>query len=225
MNIYMDKELIKNAVKTGGHRSIIGGLWDEIGRLQFDFLVAKGLQPQHTLLDIGCGSLRGGIHFVRYMESGKYYGIDSNQSLLDAGRNIEVAALDLEHKLPAFNLLASDTFEFTNFGVAFDFALAQSLFTHLPVNTIRLCLYQLKKVMQPYGKFIATYFQVSKDHPFNVPFHHPSGVVTSSYSDPFHYDIKDFEVICQDTGWTVVEYGSWNHPRDQHMIIFELTPP
>ncbi len=32
----------------------IGGRWEEIGRLQFDFLVAEGLMPAHTLLDIGC---------------------------------------------------------------------------------------------------------------------------------------------------------------------------
>ncbi len=38
----------------------VGGLWDEIGQLQFDFLRAKGLLPRHKLLDFGCGSLRGG---------------------------------------------------------------------------------------------------------------------------------------------------------------------
>ena len=38
----------------------IGGLWDEMGKHQFEFLQSKGLEPQHKLLDIGCGSLRGG---------------------------------------------------------------------------------------------------------------------------------------------------------------------
>ena len=39
----------------------IGGLWDQMGQHQFDFLKKKGLKPQHKLLDIGCGSLRGGV--------------------------------------------------------------------------------------------------------------------------------------------------------------------
>ncbi len=41
----------------------VGGMWEEIGRLQFVFLVEKGLQPHHEMLDIGCGTLRGGRHF------------------------------------------------------------------------------------------------------------------------------------------------------------------
>ena len=50
------------------HREAVGGLWDEMGRLQFDFLVAQGLQPHHKMLDIGCGSMRGGRHFVNHLE-------------------------------------------------------------------------------------------------------------------------------------------------------------
>jgi hypothetical protein len=36
------------AAKT--HRDFVGGLWDELGQLQFDFLKQHGL-PQHKLLD------------------------------------------------------------------------------------------------------------------------------------------------------------------------------
>jgi hypothetical protein len=40
------------------YREVVAGLWDEIGSLQFQLLIDHGLQPHHTLLDIGCGSLR-----------------------------------------------------------------------------------------------------------------------------------------------------------------------
>jgi len=62
-------------------REEIGGLWEKIGELQFNFLVKNGLEPKHFLLDIGCGSLRGGIHFIRFLEECHYFGIDKNQEL------------------------------------------------------------------------------------------------------------------------------------------------
>ncbi len=53
-----------------------------MGELQFKFLVGWGLRPGDFLLDVGCGCLRGGVHFVRYLEAGHYFGIDVNSSLL-----------------------------------------------------------------------------------------------------------------------------------------------
>eukprot|EP00929_Paragymnodinium_shiwhaense_P056529 TRINITY_DN28286_c0_g1_i2.p3 TRINITY_DN28286_c0_g1~~TRINITY_DN28286_c0_g1_i2.p3 ORF type:complete len:106 (-),score=24.72 TRINITY_DN28286_c0_g1_i2:81-398(-) len=42
----------------------VGAAWDTIGPLQLEFLRGQGLLPQHRLLDLACGSLRGGVHFV-----------------------------------------------------------------------------------------------------------------------------------------------------------------
>ena len=60
----------------------IGGLWEEIRALQFEFLIKKGLQPQHRMLDLGCGTLRGGRHFIRYLQPGNYYGIDISRKAI-----------------------------------------------------------------------------------------------------------------------------------------------
>ena len=50
--------------------------------------------PHHRLLDIGCGALRGGVHFVRYLEDGNYAGLDVNRSLIAAGhRELQSAGL------------------------------------------------------------------------------------------------------------------------------------
>ena len=43
-----------------GHREFVGGIWEVMGKLQFDFLVKQGLRPNHVFLDIACGSLRAG---------------------------------------------------------------------------------------------------------------------------------------------------------------------
>jgi hypothetical protein len=32
-------------IKRVGHRRYVGGLWDEIGKLQLDFLINQGLRP------------------------------------------------------------------------------------------------------------------------------------------------------------------------------------
>ncbi len=54
------QQLTQEQIDAGTHRDMVGGMWEEIGRLQFEFLRARGLKPSHRLLDIGCGSLRGG---------------------------------------------------------------------------------------------------------------------------------------------------------------------
>jgi cyclopropane fatty-acyl-phospholipid synthase-like methyltransferase len=59
--------------------------------------VKEGLKPEHYLLDIGCGSLRGGVHFIAYLEPRHYFGIDKDEQLLEAGRG-EIQQLGLEKK-------------------------------------------------------------------------------------------------------------------------------
>ena len=107
---YDDPEFVSGQVKAGQHRELVGGLWDEMGELQMEFMRSRGLLPQHRLVDIGCGSLRGGVHFVRYLDPGNYYGLDHNQSLLDAGHGIELAAAGLQDRVPASHLFCNPDF-------------------------------------------------------------------------------------------------------------------
>src|SRR5271155_5374682 len=121
---YDDVDGIRISVSRGEHRDVIGGLWDELGQLQFDFMVREGLKPHHKLLDIGCGSLRGGIHFISYLDVGNYIEIDPNVSLLDAGYEIELAPRGLKERMPRENLICTADFEPPFPDGAFDFALA-----------------------------------------------------------------------------------------------------
>jgi D-alanyl-lipoteichoic acid acyltransferase DltB (MBOAT superfamily) len=61
---------MNNAQKA--HRDKVGGLWDVMGKLQFDFLKANGLMPEHSFLDIACGSFRAGRFLIDYLECGNY---------------------------------------------------------------------------------------------------------------------------------------------------------
>ena len=44
-------------------------------------------------------------------------------------------------------------------------AIAQSVFTHVSINHMRLCLYRAAKVVKPGGSFYATFFERAKSTP------------------------------------------------------------
>ena len=221
LNDYDDKKAIARGVADGRHRELIGGMWDEIGKLQLEFLSANGLTPDATLIDIGCGALRGGVHFVRHLDPGHYFGMDSNLSLLDAGYDKELGQSDLQGKLPRSQLVCNSDFDFSAFPAEFDFALAQSLFTHLPLNHLRLCLARLAPKMKSGGRFFATFFLVPDDHGIGEPLTHAiGGVTTRDWRDPYHYYYRDIEYAAHNLPWKTSLHGDWRHPRDQQMIEF-----
>ncbi|MBC7284278.1 class I SAM-dependent methyltransferase, partial [Hoeflea sp.] len=222
---YYDRKWVEAAVGTGQHRDVIGGLWDTLGPIQLELMIKYGLEPSHKFLDIGCGSLRGGVHFVRFLDPGHYFGVDLNESLLDAGYNVELAAQDLQNKLPRMNLVTDGEFQFGRFGVQFDRAIAFSLFTHLPLNQIRICLEKLSQVISPGGMFFATFFEA----PEHVPSHRdilqgPGGVTTHGASDPYHQRVSDFHYLVASLPWEVEFISDFGHPRDQKLVGFRRKP-
>lgn len=204
----------------------MGGLWEQTGRLQFDFLLQQGLRPNHFLLDVGCGSLRAGVHFIGYLEPGHYFGIDINNRLLNAGRK-ELQRRQLLGRNPT--LAQTDRFDLLSLRQKFDYALAHSLFTHLPLNSIMRCLWQIDQVLVPGGRFYATFFVARKGKFHLEPIPHPrvDGPDLPSFfdRDPYHYDFATFQWICEGTGLTVEYLGDWNHPRDQKMMVFTKGNP
>jgi SAM-dependent methyltransferase len=218
---YFDKTKIAAGVSKGRHRDLVGGLWNEVGTLQLDFLRARGLAPRHKLLDVGCGALRGGVHFAGYLDPGNYFGVDISQELLDAGYDIELAAAGLQDRVPRQNLLCTGEFDVSAFGERFDVALAQSLFTHLSLNRIRQCLERLAPMMTPGGVFYATFFERPEGRPASEAIRHePGGIVTFGERDPYHYSVADFEHAARNLPWLVSRIGDWGHPRAQRMLAF-----
>jgi cyclopropane fatty-acyl-phospholipid synthase-like methyltransferase len=204
------------------HRAVVGGAWNEMGRVQLEFLEREGLRPDHHLLDIGCGCLRAGVHFVGYLEPGHYCGIDGSTKLLTAGR-VELERNGLEGR--GARLLANGMFEFDRFGQQFDFAIAQSLFTHVPINTIMRCLLNIEAVLADGGRFYATYFE-NPDGTRNLreiprtaaadipPFR------TFADHDPYHYGVDMFEWLCEPTSLRVERIGEWGSLREQMALRF-----
>ena len=213
------------SVAQGRHRESIGGLWEELGKLQFQFLVDQGLQPTHRFLDVGCGSLRGGMRFIPYLNPGNYWGIDNNEGLIEAGWNIELAQAKLQGRQPRTQLVCLRDFEFSSLQTTFDMVLAQSVFTHLNFNRIRRCLTRLAPVMEPGGKFFATFIEATAEQNLEEPFRcKPDGAISYSHRDPFHYYFEDFQYAIAKLPWTVSYHGEWNHPGKTRMLVFEARP-
>jgi cyclopropane fatty-acyl-phospholipid synthase-like methyltransferase len=217
-NVY-GRQLTDGEIESGEHRQFVGGMWEEIGSLQFEFLKKAGLAPHHRLMDIGCGCLRGGVLFVPYLEKQRYFGMDINASLIDAGKK-ELQKLGCLSKEPT--LWVSDQFEMAQAGVRFDYALAVSVFTHLYTNHIGLCLKKVKNVLASNGKFYATFFQAPEPLYLEAIEHQPGGMVSYFDRDPFHYSMAEMEALAGFAGLSVKLVGDWGHPRQQQMLCFSV---
>jgi len=212
--------LYRSRLNPNRHRWVTGGAWDEMGDLQLRFLVDQGLRPDHHLLDVGCGALRGGVHFVRYLEPGHYCGIERMPALLKAGRR-ELDRAGLSGKAPV--LVQDDAFRFQRFHRRFDYALAHSVFTHLPFNVIMRCLSEMEGALGAGGRFYATYFPNTGRrlrHDDVTGTNH----VLHCDRDPYYYDPGIFEWAVEGSALSCTVLGDWGHPRDQHMLLFTKEP-
>lgn len=159
------------------------------------------------------------MRFIRYLDQGNYYGRDVNASLIEAV-NKGLTQLGLTSKQP--RLLVDDKFRMTRFGVPFDYAIAVSVFTHLPMNHIARCLVEARKVLKPDGKLFATFFEAPSPGHLEPIEHFPGGVTTNFDADPFHYSFFELEWLSEVAGLSVDLVGDWGHPRDQKMLCFSL---
>ena len=203
-------------------RRAIGGKWEELGELQFNFMKDNGLEPHHCLLDIGCGSLRGGVHFIKYLDAGHYYGLEKEEDLIYAGEMFEIPEHGLEDKCPVF--INNDNFDMSGADVKFDYMIAQSIFTHILPDKIKQCLVEMKKVLAEDGKFYATFHKpkpgkgkVEDGIQMDLRLH---PCRAGEYKGP-RYTKSFLITMAESVGLKATYIGKWGHARKQLMILFE----
>jgi hypothetical protein len=161
------------------------------------------------MLEIGCGSFRAGRFLIDYLEPGHYLAVDKQAELVEAGREHEIDAAVWAAKRP--EVVITDRFEFDRLTKSPDFAIAQSLFTHLSAKDISLCLSQLATIASQRCVCYATYFLA--DQPV-------ANLLGSHSSRRFEYTQEQMRSFGEASGWSMEYIGDWGHPRGQVLVAY-----
>lgn len=213
-DIYMTQECQENRlrqrVRTGSHhyRAFVGDVktYDLVSAMEFNLLTFLGLRERHYLLDIGCGSLRGGKLFITYLLPGRYFGIEPERWLIEEGIRNEVGEDLLTLKQPSFN--NDNNFTLSVFERKFDFIIAQSIFSHASESQIRRCLSEAKKVLKASSFFAATFVEGGNSYTGNKWVY--PGCVT--------YTLEHMVRLVQEHG-LICKPIDWPHPGQQKWVV------
>jgi SAM-dependent methyltransferase len=145
----------KGAVGTASEEG-----WQAAGRKQFRFLRDHGLTRRHFLLEIGCGNLRAGRRFIRYLQPGHYTGVDISPEILLAAQET-IVEYELQDKNPRLFLVSGVSLEFLA-PESFDVAHAHSVFTHTPIEVVMAYFAEVHRLLRPGGFFDFTYHDSDK---------------------------------------------------------------
>src|SRR5262249_47604202 len=138
--------------------------YDLIAAMTFNLLTTLGLRQHHSLLDVGCGSLRIGRLLIPYLNRKKYFGVEPNKWLVKEGIRRELGEALLEIKRPTF--FFSDSPETIGEAkIPFDFAVAQSIFSHSGLDLIKDWLSAISRSLAEDGALIATFLPAEEDSP------------------------------------------------------------
>ena len=120
---------------------------------------SQGLKTTDNFLDIGCGTLRGGIPLIQYLNKGLYSGIDVREIAIREAKKelIDEKLIDKNPKIILFNKFNELTFE-----DKFDVILAFAVLFHLEDHILKDCLEFVKQNLKPNGKFYANIYPAAK---------------------------------------------------------------
>jgi hypothetical protein len=215
---YLAPNFYADALSKGRHRDIVGGRWDETGRVQMAALHAEGLMPHHRLLDIGAGSLRLGCKAVPYLEPDHYWATDLSAALMQRGYELELHDKD---RLTQDHLIEDEDFTFPGVPADIDFAIAFAVFTHLPAGHLRLALLNLRNSFPVLHRLLFTVFIAPDAKAARAQYRQPDGVVTHSDRAPYHVLEGHVMQLCQTSGFAVTRRDTLL-PRGQ--ILFVAQP-
>ncbi|GFE68173.1 cyclopropane-fatty-acyl-phospholipid synthase family protein [Chroococcus sp. FPU101] len=149
----MVKQLLFTSSDEKRH-SLVGSsqLWQMKRNFQIQFLKSVGLQPENYLLDIGCGTLRGGIPLIKYLQKDHYFGIEARENALLEGRK-EIKKFNLEEKNPT--LICTKDVSSLTLEQKFDFIWAFSVLFHMSDEILDSYLSLISKSLKNDGAFYA----------------------------------------------------------------------
>ncbi|KAH7856438.1 hypothetical protein Vadar_001463 [Vaccinium darrowii] len=124
------------------HHSNYGEPWAG-GRDVFEFLADSVLlAPDARVLEIGCGTLRVGLHFIRYLNPGHFHCLERDELSLMAAFRYELPSQGLLHKRPL--IVKGEDMDFSKFGSGMHLILGSAFYylkrsaAHLDLSAFRL---------------------------------------------------------------------------------------
>ena len=195
---YLTPGFYDRALAQNKHRDIVGGRWDETGRVQMALLMAEGLTPADHLLDVGAGSLRLGCKVVPYLDPGHYWATDQSRALMLRGHQVE---LPDPVRLSADHLIEDASFDFPGVPDTITHLLAFALFTHLPLPDLALFLTTARARFPNLRRLLFTVF-VADPAAYDRALRQPDGVVTHSTRAPYHHLADQVLTLAHAPGWT-----------------------
>jgi SAM-dependent methyltransferase len=175
--------------------------YDLIAAMAFNLLTTLGLRQQHSLLDVGCGSLRIGRLLIPYLNRGKYFGVEPAEWLVAEGIKHELGETVVQTKQPTFFFTDSPEIV-VQAKVPFDFALAQSIFSHCGLDLIKGWLSAISRSLAQDGALVATFLTGEEDSP-------RTGWI---YPDCVNYRPATLERTAKEVNLRF-EILDWKHPR------------
>lgn len=130
---------------------LVGGDPGTMGPWQLNWLLSLGLHADSSLLDLGCGTLRGGLHFIRFLAPGRYHGADPHPELLALGAELVLRA-GLTGNAP--ELLTLEALDASR--ARYDWILTQSVLNHLDEQGLIATVSRVARLLMPDGRWAST---------------------------------------------------------------------
>jgi hypothetical protein len=138
---------------------------------------------------------------IPYLNQGKYFGVEPNEWLVEEGIKRELGKTLLQIKRPTF--FFSDSPEtIAQANIPFDFALAQSIFSHCGLDLIKPWLSAISRALGHEGALVATFLIADKD----------SAQTGWIYPDCVNYRPATLEHAAEEVNLRF-EILNWKHPR------------
>ena len=209
------------------------------------FTSLGGLQPNHRVLDVGCGIGVMAAALTNVLSpQGSYAGFDivpvgvkwAQKNIASRFPNFSFVHADVfnQHYNPK-GKLSSKSFRFPYEDASFDFVFLKSVFTHLLPDSIEHYLGEIRRVLKPTGRCLATIFFMNEQS-IDLVVHGKSSITLAPYTDGCWVSDPKFPETavgieeprflrwCKESALTLeppIHYGSWCG-RNDHMSYQDI---
>jgi len=106
------------------------------GRKDFDWFLHRNLRRDMTCIDYGCGSLRVGQHFIEYLDSGRYLGLDIIDNFYRDGMTM-IDGKIIARRQPRFLVISAEALQRASAAKA-DLIFATAVIQHVPPQELSI---------------------------------------------------------------------------------------